>query len=125
VELRLRIEIPGAPVHDVFCDIDAERRVSDLAQALADKAGLPAPPGHLGLFCRRRVDWLKPSATIRQSAVRSGDELVLAPQGAALAGRWRACAFLSRLAPTRSGARRSATSSSTTPRCRASTSRSV
>ncbi|MFZ0216503.1 MAG: FtsK/SpoIIIE domain-containing protein [Candidatus Dormiibacterota bacterium] len=86
MELRLRIEIPGAPVHDVFCDIDAERRVSDLAQALADKAGLPAPPGHLGLFCRRRVDWLKPSATIRQSAVRSGDELVLAPQGAALAG---------------------------------------
>ncbi|MBO0702519.1 MAG: FHA domain-containing protein, partial [Candidatus Dormibacteraeota bacterium] len=82
MELRTRVEVPGRPAEDLYVDIDGERRVSDLTQVLASREDLQAPPGFLGLYCRRTATWLDRAATVRESGIRAGDELLLAPHGA-------------------------------------------
>ncbi len=76
------MEVPGRPAEDLYLDIDGDRRISDLTQVLSGRENLQAPPGFLGLYCRRTATWLDRTATIRQAGIRAGDELVLAPHGA-------------------------------------------
>lgn len=86
MELRTRVEVPGRPAEDLYLDIDGDRRVADLTQVLAQREGLRAPPGFLGLYCRRTAAWLDRTATVRQTGIRAGDELLLAPHGALVQG---------------------------------------
>ncbi len=86
VELRTRVEIPGRPAEDLYLDIDGDRRVADLTQVLASRESLQAPAGFLGLYCRRTSAWLDRTATVRQTGIRAGDELLLAPHGALVQG---------------------------------------
>ena len=78
MSLRVRLELPGGDARDVAIEIDAERRVAELAGALAGHLALPEPPA---LACGRLGGRLDPDATLRQIGVRSGDRLVVGGAG--------------------------------------------
>ena len=65
--LRVRLELPGGETRDVAVEIDADRRVAELAAALAGR-GSP-------LECRRLGGRLDPAATLREAGLRSGDRI--------------------------------------------------
>jgi DNA segregation ATPase FtsK/SpoIIIE, S-DNA-T family len=78
VALRVRLELPGGDTRDVVVEIDPERRVEELAGALAGHLGLDAPPA---LDCARLGGALAPDATLRRSGLRSGDRLLVGSAG--------------------------------------------
>src|ERR1700716_3508566 len=84
MDLRVRVRAAEQAPRDLYVEIDAERRVSDLVQALADRCQVELGEVPVGLYGRRRQAWLEPGQTLREAGLRQGESLQLGPHGSGI-----------------------------------------